>query len=268
MSDESTTPFVIDGVIHAYNFLESNMVVKSEASAEFSHGVYKHHMMFSPEDQYFHLTPKEFIDDWAPDTLAHAVFAESPVDMAIYHAIPMFDFWKDGVSALSKGLAIKAKHPDRVLVYGTVNPLLMRDTLYEVDRQVKELGVDGIKLYPASYYGGKTIGWRMDDATFAFPLFERLLKLGIRNVAVHKAMPLGPAPLGPFKVDDVAGAAAAFPELNFQIVHGGYAFVEETALMLHKFPNIYVNLEATASYAMRRRCAAGSISCNRARFPP
>jgi predicted TIM-barrel fold metal-dependent hydrolase len=252
MSDELTAPFVFDGVIHAYNFLESNMVDTSADMAEFSYGVFKHHKMFSPEDQYFHLTAEEFIDDWSSETLAHAVFAESPVDMAVYHTVPMYDFWKDGSSALEKGLAMKDKHPDRVLVYGAVNPLNTRDALVEAARQVNELGVDGIKLYPASYYAGKTVGWRMDDATFAFPLFERLLELGINNVAVHKAMPLGPSTLAPFKVDDVGGAAAAFPEMNFQIVHGGYAFVEETALMLHKFPNIFVNLEATASYAMRR----------------
>jgi predicted TIM-barrel fold metal-dependent hydrolase len=92
----------------------------------------------------------------------------------------------------------------------------------------------------------------MDDASFACPLFEALLGLGINNVAVPKAMPLGPAPLGPFKVDDVADRAATFPDINFQIVHGGYAFEEEAALMLHKFPNVYVNLDATASDAMRR----------------
>jgi uncharacterized protein len=252
MSEAPPRPFVVDAVIHAYNFLESNMVSTSADMEEFSKGVFKHHKMFSPLDERFHLTPAEFIDDWAPETLAHAVFAESQADMAVYHTVPMYDFWKDGSSALEKGLAMKAKHPDRVLVYGAVNPLNTRDAVVEATRQVHELGVDGIKLYPASYYGGKTIGWRMDDATFALPLFEKLLELGITNVAVHKAMPLGPAPLGPFKVDDIAGAAAAFPEMNFQIVHGGYAFVEETALMLHKFPNIFVNLEATASYAMRR----------------
>jgi predicted TIM-barrel fold metal-dependent hydrolase len=252
MSEAPPRPFVVDAVIHAYNFLESNMVSTTADMEEFRFGVFKHHRMFSPLDERFHLTSAEFIDDWAPETLAHAVFAESQADMAVYHTVPMYDFWKDGSSALEKGLAMKAKHPDRVLVYGAVNPLNTRDALAEATRQVRELGVDGIKLYPASFYGGKTIGWRMDDATFAFPLFEKLLELEITNVAVHKAMPLGPAPLGPFKVDDIGGAAAAFPEINFQIVHGGYAFVEETALMLHKFPNIFVNLEATASYAMRR----------------
>jgi predicted TIM-barrel fold metal-dependent hydrolase len=42
---------------------------------------------------------------------------------------------------------------------------------------------------------------------------------------------------------DVEGAAAAFPDLNFSIVHGGLSFVEETAWLLARFPNIWVNLE-------------------------
>jgi hypothetical protein len=45
---ESSKPFVIDAVIHADNFLESNMVTISDSMEEFSYGVFKHHKMFSP----------------------------------------------------------------------------------------------------------------------------------------------------------------------------------------------------------------------------
>jgi hypothetical protein len=249
---QSQAPFIIDGVIHGYNFLESNMV-SSEASMDvFREGVYHHHKMFSPSDGSGNLTSSEFNHDWSADELAKTVFNESQADMAVYHSVPMYEFWKDGSSAIAKGLEMKAKHPGRVLVYGSVNPLRGREALLDAERQIDELGVDGIKLYPATFYGGKVIGWRMDDTTYLFPLFERLLALGINNVAVHKAMPLGPSSIHPFKVDDMAGAAARFPDMNFQIIHGGYAFVEETALLLHKFPNIHVNLEATTAYAMNR----------------
>jgi uncharacterized protein len=252
-SNIKAKPFIIDGVIHGYNFLKSNMVAGGEESMDvFRDGVYKHHQMFSPSDGTWNLAKEEFFEDWDAESVAHAVFAESQADMAVYHSVPMYEFWKDGSSALHKGLTMKERYPNRTLVYGTVNPLLGQASLIEAERQVTELGVDGIKLYPAIYYGGKVIGWAMNDEKFLFPLFEGLLELGIHNVAVHKAMPLGPAPLDPFKVEDVAGAAAAFPEINFQIVHGGYAFIEETALILHKFPNVYVNLEATVSYAMNR----------------
>src|ERR1700752_4831292 len=83
MSEAPPRPFVVDAVIHAYNFLESNMVSGTADMDEFRTGVFKHHKMFSPLDERFHLTSAEFIDDLAPETLAHAVFAESQADMAV-----------------------------------------------------------------------------------------------------------------------------------------------------------------------------------------
>ena len=85
----------------------------------------------------------------------------------------------------------------------------------------------------------------MDDPKIAFPLFEKAAELGIKTIGVHKAIPLGPAPTGAsFHPGDVEGAAEHFPELNFEIVHGGSAFCEETAWLLGRYPNIYVNMES------------------------
>jgi len=48
-------------------------------------------------------------------------------------------------------------------------------------------------------------------------------------------------------MDDIDRAAIAFPDLNFEIVHGGSAFVEETAWQLARFHNVWVNLEITSA---------------------
>jgi predicted TIM-barrel fold metal-dependent hydrolase len=55
-----------------------------------------------------------------------------------------------------------------------------------------------------------------------------------------------------YKVDDIDRACMAFPNLNFEIVHGGMAFLEETAWQLARFPNVYVNLEITCALAATR----------------
>lgn len=47
----------------------------------------------------------------------------------------------------------------------------------------------------------------------------------------------------------------AFPGLNFEIVHGGMAFLEETAWQLARFDNVYVNLEITSALAASRPAA-------------
>jgi predicted TIM-barrel fold metal-dependent hydrolase len=95
----------------------------------------------------------------------------------------------------------------------------------------------------------------MDDPEIAFPLFERAEKLGIKVVAVHKALPLGPVPMEHYKVDDIDRACMAFPGLNFEVVHGGMAFLEETAWQLARFDNVYVNLEITSALAASRPAA-------------
>jgi predicted TIM-barrel fold metal-dependent hydrolase len=55
--------------------------------------------------------------------------------------------------------------------------------------------------------------------------------------------------MNPYRVDDVEGAAYAFPDLNFEVVHAGMAFVDETAQAVARFPNVYANLEITGLLA-------------------
>jgi predicted TIM-barrel fold metal-dependent hydrolase len=58
-----------------------------------------------------------------------------------------------------------------------------------------------------------------------------------------------------YRMDDVDAAAAAFPNLQFEVVHGGFAFIEETAFQLARFPNVWVNLETTSNLAVAKPAA-------------
>jgi predicted TIM-barrel fold metal-dependent hydrolase len=112
-----------------------------------------------------------------------------------------------------------------------------------------------VKVYPISYSGGTFKSWWMNDPRVAFPIYERAQEHGIKVIAVHKATPFGPVVAeGAFDPSDVEGAAGAFPDITFEIVHGGIAFNEETAWLLGRFPNIYVNLEI-ANVILERRPA-------------
>lgn len=242
---------IIDGVIHAYNFSESNLAYPPY-SARFGQGTYSHHRMWSPADSDYILRPEEFLTDFDEEVVAEAVFAESPVDVAVFHATPIYDFFHDGLVSLEKGARLKQRYPGRVLLYGTMSLLDTQQAVRELESQVAAYGIDGVKFYPAVFVDGKTVGVSLADESLAFPILERAGELGIRNVAVHKALPLGPTETAPYRVEDLAGAAAAFPDMNFQIVHAGVAFTEETALLLARFPNIYANLEGTFGYIARK----------------
>jgi len=78
----------------------------------------------------------------------------------------------------------------------------------------------GLKMYPMDIVNGEVNSYRLDDPEIAFPILERIQQLGGKIVATHKAVPQGQVPSEPFAPYDVAGAASAFPDLTFEIVHG------------------------------------------------
>ena len=70
---------------------------------------------------------------------------------------------------------------------------------------------------------------------------------------MHKAVPIGPIAVGrAYDPSDLENAATEFPDLNFEIVHGGLAFLEETAWLLARFGNISVNMEIQNIIVERR----------------
>ncbi|HJQ46476.1 MAG TPA: amidohydrolase family protein [Amycolatopsis sp.] len=231
--------FVIDGVVHAYNVDPSNYAVRPTADA-ISQMVYAVAGVNVPPD--YAVPPEKWIRDWDTDEVASLLFRESVSDFAVFHPTPI-GAYHDGMTSVDKAAEIVRRWPSRFLTYATVDPLAGKAGLKEFDRQVELLSPIGLKLYPSSWTKGYHEGWRMGDPEVAFPFFERARQHGIRTIAIHKAVPFGDVPMEPYKVDDLDAAAGAFPDLNFEIVHGGMAFVEETAWLLGRFPNVWVNLE-------------------------
>lgn len=236
-------PFTVDAVVHGYNWLPSNYRVPlAKSFAEASHRL---HSRMS--DDGHRLSEDDYLVDWQAEPLADLMFAESDTDFAIYHAVPLDDYYYDGLIALDKGIAFRAANPNRAALYANVNPLDGVRALEAVERYGRELNVDGIKFYPVRYHNGTSLQIALDDRKLLFPFFERALEVGIRTVAVHKAIPFGRTAQRYYRLDDIDEAASAFPELNFEIVHAGMAFIEETAYLLARFPNVWANLEVTST---------------------
>jgi predicted TIM-barrel fold metal-dependent hydrolase len=236
---------VIDATTHPYNLGAEN---RTTLHAQWSRrrGVYRQHEMLSPDDDY-RLTIDEMFTDFDHEGFAEALFQESAVDFAIIHSLPRIFFNKRDIVEAERAAALRDNYPQRFLMYANVTPFETDAALKRLEYQVKELGARGLKLYPTAPHGSKLIGWRMDDRDLAFPIFEKCLELGITNVAIHKAVMLGTADLAPFKVGDVEGAAQSFPDINFQVVHAGWAYLEEISLLMERYQNITANLEMTFS---------------------
>lgn len=240
--------FVMDSTVHAYSFAEDNARYEGlpqQLAEALYHGM---HRGWSPRGEpKWILEQARYMAGANPELLAHALFAESRTDACIYHGVPTWGMFEDGGSPLWAGAELRRRYPGRVELYGPVSPW-QEDPLEEIDRLVEEEGVIGLKLYPMDIVDGRMRSYRLDDPEVAFPLIERARDRGLRSIAIHKAIPLGQVPMKPFKVGDVDEAAIAFPDMRFEIVHGGFAFLEETAMQLMRFPNVVVNLEGGSAF--------------------
>jgi predicted TIM-barrel fold metal-dependent hydrolase len=248
---------VVDAVVHPYNLSDANRDPAAEAQLE---SVYQAHVLATGPDHPAHLlTREEFFSDFPFEAMADSLFVESAVDLAIIHALPNLGFARDYVTDPQRAAAFRDRHPHRFRLYATVDTPTTDAAISQLEHQVRELGVDGLKLYPAFFYDGIGTGWRLDGPDFATPLLEAARDLGIRNVAVHKALWLPPAPREAFSVDDLDGALERFSDLNFFMVHAGAAFLDQTAELLSRHRNLYATLESVFAYVVVRPDVFGKI---------
>ncbi|WP_103382106.1 amidohydrolase family protein [Pseudonocardia dioxanivorans] len=242
---------VIDAVVHPYNLTEENF--RTPHARPITDIVSAGNRSVAPEG--YRLPQEGYERDWSVEEVATMSFVENYTDLASYHVVPIRAF-HDGICSIEKGLEAQERWPDRFLFYVGVDPLEGQKAFDDLDRQMEQFrDVTGLKLYPNSWLGQEVAGWKMDDPEVAFPIFEHARRHGIKTVAIHKAIPLGPVELQHYRVDDIDRAAMAFPDLNFEIVHGGMAFLEETAWQITRFRNVWVNLETTATMLTNRPAA-------------
>lgn len=251
--------YVIDTVLHAFNLTEGNFAVPHHAQPIVD---LTYNLTQAGLPAGYPLSRAGLVRDWSVEDLAAMTFGESHTDFGVYHPTPIFAFG-DGMSSADKAAPILEKYPTRMIgAYVAVDPLQGKGALQELERRCAEYTPLGVKLYPTSWDGDTVSTWRMDDPEIAFPIYEAAAARGIKTVAIHKAVPLGPAPTGQsFRPEDVEGAAAAFPDLNFEIVHGGAAFTEETAWLLGRYSNIYVNLETLTILMIKRPDMFARLIC-------
>lgn len=102
-------------------------------------------------------------------------------------------------------------HPDRIILFGGVNPRLgLTVTLDELHRCIEEYGVRGVKL------NGARDGYPIDDPVLALPLVEAIEHAGL-VLAVH----CGPPDVEKTHPHRLANLARLFPALPMLIVHMG-----------------------------------------------
>lgn len=241
--------FIIDAVAHAYNLDPSNYADPASAKP-ISDLTYLIGGTGSANPIY-NVPRASYIADWSAQDIANVLFKETATDIAVAHTLPLYCY-KDGMCGVEKSAEMVQRWPNRFRAYAAIDPL-RSNWKEELDRQIELFKPIGLKVYPTSWNGSTISQWKMNDPKVAFPVYEYAMKHGIKAIAVHKAVPLGPVVAeDAFNPGDLEGAAGAFPGLSFEIVHGGIAFSEETGWLLGRFENIYINLEVSNIILERR----------------
>ena len=152
------------------------------------------------------------------------IFFDSDTTISIISGVPTAKWDKNALPpdrmVRTREYVNKLAGSQRVLSHGLIRPNMGPAELDEMDRQVKGLKIDAWKMYTGAETGKNA--WWLDDEKVAYPFWERTQKLGIRNVCVHKGLPLGLFNEEHCKPRDLLKAAKDWPGLNFIVYHSGF----------------------------------------------
>ena len=158
--------------------------------------------------------------------------ALQPVDKAIVFGVQAL---RAGFSTPNEYTARWVTHdPTKLVGFMAIDPC-EEGYIAEVDRCVSELGLRGIKLYPA------LAGFDPSDRTI-WPLYEKAQQMGLPILLHMGAHPDPRARLEyslPLLIDRVA---QAFPALKLVIAHLGHPWQRECAIVVRKHPNVYADI--------------------------
>jgi predicted TIM-barrel fold metal-dependent hydrolase len=152
------------------------------------------------------------------------LFGDSDTVMAIISGVPSRDWDKNPLPpdqmVATRKFVNDLAGSRRVLSHGLLRPNLGAPELVEMERQIKDLKIDAWKMYTGAEIGEKA--WRMDDEKVAYPFWEKTKSLGVKNLCVHKGLPLGAFNEEACRPLDLEKAAKDWPDLNFIVYHSGY----------------------------------------------
>lgn len=125
------------------------------------------------------------------------------------------------------------KRPDSLIGFASVDPH-RADALEVLDRAFTELNLKGLKLNPAKQR------FYPDDDRMA-PIYEKCLEHH-KPIIFHAGLSWEPDTLckysHPLRFEEVA---LKYPELKICLAHFGWPWIQDTAMLLIKYPNVYAD---------------------------
>ncbi len=164
------------------------------------------------------------IECFSSDALLKDVFLDSDTAMGVLSHVPggadsnPLDFEAAGATRTA---AQALDGTARLLLHGRCMPTLDGE-LDGMEAQAARHKLSAFKTYTQFGPPQGPLGFRLDDDRHGMPFIERVRRLGVRNIAVHKGLPFGPRGWEYSLADDIGPAAQRHPDLNFLVYHSGF----------------------------------------------
>jgi len=115
----------------------------------------------------------------------------------------------------------------RVISHGLISPGFGKQNLEQMHVQTEKLKIDAWKGYTGVPAGSLQEGWWLDDEKASYPMLEYSRRLKVKNICLHKGLPLTGFNVEHCNPKDIVKASKDFPDLNFLLYHSGFKSLEE-----------------------------------------
>lgn len=237
--------FIVDGHTHFWDGSPENQT--NLQGKQFIECFYAYHNALSPPEE---LWEKSRFEKYTADQLYNDLFVDGPDDVAIIQSTYLNDFYNNGFSSIERSSEMAARHPDRFIVNGSIDPRDGNKTLEYIHYMKETFDIQGLKLYTAEW-NGQSKGWALNDPD-AYKCFELCDKLGIKNMHVHKGPTIIPLNKDAFDVHDVDHAATDFQNLNWIVEHCGQPRIDDFCWIAVQETNVYGGLAVVLPFIHSR----------------
>jgi hypothetical protein len=154
------------------------------------------------------------------------MFLDSDTTVAVISGIPSAteasNILPPGKMAETRDVINRLAASQRLIAHGLVSPNKGTTDLDEMRRQAADLKISAWKGYTGLPFGNPPKPWRVDDEKVAYPMLEASRRLGIKNICLHKGLPLQGGVEEFWHPRDLERAAKDFPDLNFIVYHSAF----------------------------------------------
>jgi len=219
--------------------IESAAADERKPSGQFIFDIQTHHVA-APRQFPFLLGLRRIGRPWNPDlardrgtmedlyldNYIKEIFLDSDTTMAVISGIPSAteaaNILPPDKMAETRDVINRLAASQRLVAHGLVTPNKGPGDLDEMRRQAADLRISAWKGYTGLPFGNPPRPWRVDDEKVAYPMLEASRRLGIRNICLHKGLPLQGGVEEYWHPRDLERAARDFPDLSFIVYHAAF----------------------------------------------